>query len=152
MEFGIDTGRARVIDLSSTPLRGQRPEEYEKWKDLIDSAEMLSKIVELFNTMDGLGIPEEWSPHVLVGLDKVFAAFIAFQREVNAVVAGDPHFAAIRERQGQERIELLEDGTARSVLEDSLRLAERAPVEAVAVMRRMIHALDDERVNGSEVE
>lgn len=111
------------------------------------SYEKLGEALDAFRWFDLTGHPEDWLPHAVEAVDGFFADLIGFQREVNAVVASDPYFAAVRERQNLERIELQEDRSAWAVLEDALRLSEGASVEAARVVRSMIHALDDSGVD-----
>lgn len=111
------------------------------------SYEKLGEALDAFRWFDFTGHPEDWLPHAVEAVDGFFAGLISFQREVNAVVASDPYFAAVRQRQNLERIELQEDRSAGAVLEDALRLSEGASVEAACVVRRMIHALNDSGVD-----
>ena len=103
----------------------------------------LGEALDLFRWYDVTGHPEDWLPNAVEALDGFFAALLGFQREVNAVVASDPYFAAVRERQHLERIELSQNGAPGAVLEDALRLSVRASVEAASIVRRIVHALDD---------
>ena len=102
----------------------------------------MGEAIDNFRWFDLTGHPEDWLPHAIKALDGFLSRFFGFQREVNAVVASDPYFAAVRERQNLERIELHENRSAYAVLEDALRLSEGASVEAARVVRRMIHAVD----------
>lgn len=106
------------------------------------SYEKLGEAIDNFRWFDLTGHPEDWLPHAVEALDGFLFSFLGFQREVNAVVASDPYFAAVRERQNLERIELHENRSAGAVLENALRLSEGASVEAARVVRRMIHAVD----------
>lgn len=106
------------------------------------SYEKLGEAIDNFRWFDVTGHPEDWLPHAVEALDGFLSRLLGFQREVNAVVASDPYFAAVRERQNLERIELHENRSAGAVLEDALRLSEGASVEAARVVRRMIHAVD----------
>lgn len=140
-------GRRRVIDLTGVTRYGPRPESVMKRRDLYKAIEGLKEGADIFHHYDVAGVPEEWLPQFCVRLDQVLGALVDFQREVNAVVARDPHFAAVRQREDLEGFELHELVSPRSVLEAGLSLSEWAPVEAVAVVRRVIQALGDAEVD-----
>lgn len=137
--------RRRVLALSSEQCEYRRA---RMTQPQMAQAEMrrfydkLGEAIDDFGLFDATGHPEDWLPHAVKALDTFLTMFIRFQREVNAVVASDPYFAAVRERQNLERIELQENRSAGAVLEDALRLSEGASVEAARVVRRMIHAVD----------
>lgn len=138
--------RKRVLALSSEQRayrRANMTKPQMAQAEMHRSYERLGEALDLFRWYDVTGHPEDWLPYAVEAIDGFFAALIGFQREVNAVVARDPYFAAVRERQHLERIELHEDPTAKSVLEDGLRFSEGASVEAARIVRRMIHAVDD---------
>lgn len=106
------------------------------------SFENLGEALDLFRWYDVTGHPEDWLPHAVEALDGFFAALLGFQREVNSVVASDPYFTAVRERQHLERIELSQNGAPGAVLEDALRLSVGASVEAASIVCRIVHALE----------
>lgn len=138
--------RKRVLELSPEQRsyhRANMTKPQRAQAEMRRSFENLGEALDLFRWYDVTGHPEDWLPHAVEAIDGFFTALLGFQREVNAVVARDPYFAAVRERQHLERIELHEDPTAKSVLEDGLRFSEGASVEAARIVRRMIHAVDD---------
>lgn len=137
--------RTRVLELSPKQRsyhRANMTKPQRAQAEMHRSFENLGEALDLFRWYDVTGHPEDWLPHAVEALDGFFAALLGFQSEVNAVVASDPYFAAVRERQNLERIELQENRSAGAVLEDALRLSEGASVEAARVVRRMIHAVD----------
>lgn len=122
------------------------------YRKLIVSIEELQKTVGRFGEFNAIGVPEEWSPYAAVGLYKTFCDFIDFQREIHAVVASDPHFTAVRQLEDLEGVEGLKNLPASLILEQALLLAEWTPLEAVTIVRRMIHALQDAemRINNAD--
>lgn len=143
--------RSRVMELSPEQKASRRApmtKAQDAYHNLMKSSDDLRAALEQFKHFDFVGIPEEWLPHLAVRLDAFLVNLLRFQCEINSVVASDPYLATIRQRQNLKRVKLHEDVTARSILEDALRLSEGASVEAVIVVRRMIHALDDAAVDG----
>lgn len=140
-------GRRRVLDLTGVTLRGPRPPAVMKRTELYKAIEALKEGADIFHHYDVAGVPEEWLPQFCVRLDRVLGALVDFQREVNAVVARDSYFAAVRQREDLEGVELHEELAGGAVLEHGLSLSEWAPVEAVAVVRRVIQALGDAEVD-----
>lgn len=137
--------RKRVLELSPEQRRSHRANMTKRQmaqQKMHRSYEKLGEALNLFRWYDVTGHPEDWLPHAVEAIDGFLTDIIGFQSEVNAVVARDPYFAAVRERQNLERIELHEDPTAGTVLEDGLRLSEGASVEAARIVRRMIHAVE----------
>lgn len=137
--------RKQVLALSPeqrTRRRANQTKQQMAQAELRRSYETLGDAIDNFRWFDITGHPEDWLPQAVEALDALFSRFLDFQREVNAVVARDPYFAAVRERQNLERIELHKSRSAGAVLEDALRLSEGASVEAARVVRRMIHAVD----------
>ncbi|WP_040422123.1 hypothetical protein [Corynebacterium lipophiloflavum] len=142
--------RAMVMELSPAQrhhMMAPRTPAQSARNEMINAHARLADAVNDFTLFDRTGHPEDWLAHVAVVLDDFLVALVGFQREINAVVASDPYFAAVRERQNLERIELHEDGTPGAVLQDALRLSEGASVEAARVVRRMIHAVQDPGVD-----
>ena len=138
--------RMRVLELSPeqrTYHRANMTKPQRAQAEMRRSFEKLGEALDLFRWYDVTGHPEDWLPHALEALDGFITALLGFQSEVNAVVASDPYFAAVRERQHLERIELSQNGAPGAVLEDALRLSVRASVEAASIVRRIVHALDD---------
>ena len=136
----------RVLELSPeqrTYHRANMTKPQRAQAEMRRSFEKLGEALDLFRWYDVTGHPEDWLPHALEALDGFITALLGFQSEVNAVVASDPYFAAVRERQHLERIELSQNGAPGAVLEDALRLSVRASVEAASIVRRIVHALDD---------
>lgn len=139
-------GRRRMVMELSAEQRayhGARMTKPQKAQAEMHRAyEKLGEALDIFRWYDATGHPEDWLPHTVEALDRFFAALLGFQSEVNAVVASDPYFAAVRERQNLERVVLLQDRTPGAVLEDALRLSEGASVEAARVVRCIVHALE----------
>lgn len=137
--------RRRVLALSPEQREYRRAERTQPQRAQAEMRRFYDKLGEAiddFGLFDATGHPEDWLPHAVKALNTFLTMFIRFQREVNAVVASDPYFAAVRERQNLERIELQKNRSAGAVLEDALRLSEGVSVEAARVVRRMIHAVD----------
>ena len=105
------------------------------------SYEQLGEVIDNFRWFDLTGHPEDWLPHAVDELDRFITALLGFQREVNGVVASDPYFAAVRERQNLEPIVLSNDVTSAAVLEDALRLSEGTSAGRARVVSRMAHWL-----------
>lgn len=105
------------------------------------SYERLGEALDLFRWYDVTGHPEDWLPHAVDELDRFITALLGFQREVNGVVASDPYFAAVRERQNLEPIVLSNNVTSAAVLEDALRLSEGTSAGRARVVSRMAHWL-----------
>lgn len=138
--------RTRVLELSAEQRsyhRANMTKPQMAQEEMRRSFKNLGEALDLFRWYDVTGHPEDWLPHAVEAIDGFFAAFLGFQREVNAVVASDPYFAAVRERQDLERIELSQNGAPGAVLEDALRLSVGASVEAASIVCRIVHALDD---------
>lgn len=140
------SGRRRMVMELSAEQRayhGARMTKPQKAQaEMRRSYEKLGEALDIFRWYDATGHPEDWLPHAVEALDQFFAALLGFQREVNAVVASDPYFTAVRERQNLERIELSQNGAAGAVLEDALRLSVGASVEAASIVCRIVHALE----------
>lgn len=137
--------RKRVLELSPEQRayhRANMTKPQMAQQQMHRSYKKLGEALDLFRWYDVTGHPEDWLPHAVEALDGFFAALLGFQREVNAVVASDPYFAAVRERQHLERIELSQNGAPGAVLEDALRLSVGASVEAASIVCRIVHALE----------
>lgn len=137
--------RMRVLELSPEQRsyhRANMTKPQKAQQEMQRSYEELGETLRLFRWYDVTGHPEDWLPHALEALDGFFAALLGFQSEVNAVVASDPYFTAVRERQHLERIELSQNGAPGAVLEDALRLSVGASVEAASIVCRIVHALE----------
>ena len=115
--------RTRVLELSAEQRsyhRANMTKPQMAQEEMRRSFKNLGEALDLFRWYDVTGHPEDWLPHAVEAIDGFFAAFLGFQSEVNAVVASDPYFAAVRERQNLERIELSQNGAPGAVLELSL--------------------------------
>lgn len=94
-------GRRKVIDLTGVMPKQRRPSQVEARRELERAIARLKQEETGFGVYDAAGVPEEWLPLITVRLKEVFCALLRFQREVNAVVASDPAFAAVPARKPQ---------------------------------------------------
>lgn len=144
-------GRRKVIDLTGVMPKQRRPRQVEARQELERAIARLKQEETGFGVYDAAGVPEEWLPLIAVRLKEVFCALLRFQREVNAVVASDPDFAAVRQLENLKGVELLQQRTAGEILETALLLSEWAPVDSVAIVRGMIQTLGDTEVDGNNI-
>lgn len=117
-------GRRKVIDLTGVMPKQRRPRQVEARRELERAIAQLKREETGFSVYDAAGVPEEWLPLIAVRLEEVFCALLRFQREVNAVVASDPDFAAVRQLENLKGVELLQHRTAGEILETALGLSE----------------------------
>lgn len=142
--------RTRVLELSPEQRAYHRASMIKPQMaqaEMHRSYERLGEALDLFRWYDVTGHPEDWLPHAVEALDGFITALLGFQREVNGVVARDPYFAAVRERQNLEPIELNSSMTPAVILEDALRLSEGASSKAARVVKHMVHGLELREVN-----
>ncbi|MBA1835422.1 hypothetical protein [Corynebacterium wankanglinii] len=142
--------RASVLALSSEQRayrRANMTKPQMAQAEMRNSYEELGEALDNFQMFDATGHPEDWLPHTVEALDAFLTSLLGFQREVNAVVASDQYFIAVRERQNLEPIELNSSMTPAVILEDALRLSEGASSKAARVVKHMVHGLELREVN-----
>lgn len=142
--------RASVLALSPEQRayrRANMTRPQEAQAEMHNAYEKLGEALGNFQMFDATGHPEDWLPHTIEALDAFLASLLGFQREVNPVVASDPYFITVRERQNLAPIDLNSNVTPAAILEDALRLSEGASFKAARVVKHMVHGLELREVN-----